>query len=153
MPSSNSPSTDTELSPGSSGVVLAPSYGVALGVIGLGLGALGLLPLWGGAFWLSLSVALLGLFLLLQTSLLRLEFGGDAMLVWRQQTLLRSFPYAEWLGWKLFWPGLPALFYFREQRSIHLLPLLFDAATLREQLAQHLGQLNAAERSDSDRDD
>jgi len=44
------------------------------------------------------------------------------------------------------------LFYFREQRSIHLLPILFDAATLREQLDQHLGQLTGAERSESPRD-
>jgi hypothetical protein len=31
------------------------------------------------------------------------------------------------------------LFYFREQRSIHLLPVLFDATTLREQLNRHTG--------------
>ena len=30
------------------------------------------------------------------------------------------------------------LFYFREQRSIHLLPVLFDATSLREQLDHHL---------------
>ncbi|MFM7314541.1 MAG: DUF3119 family protein [Cyanobium sp.] len=30
------------------------------------------------------------------------------------------------------------LFYFREQRSIHLLPVLFDASTLREQLELHV---------------
>lgn len=136
------------LSPGSSGVVLAPRIGVPLGVIGLGLACLGLLPLWGGALWLSLGVALFGLFLLLQTWLLRLEFGPDALLVWRQQTLLRRFPYAAWLAWRIFWPGLPVLFYFREQASIHLLPVLFDAATLREQLEQHLSQLSPPERSD-----
>ena len=152
MSSSHLPDCDAERSPGSSGVVLAPSYGVSLGVIGLGLAALGLVPIWSGALWLAPTVAIFGLFLLLQTSLLRLEFGSDAMLVWRQQSLLRSFPYAEWLGWKLFWPALPTLFYFREQRSIHLLPILFDAATLREQLDQHLGQLTGAERSESPRD-
>ncbi len=139
-------------SPGSSGVVLAPSFGVPLGVIGLGLAALGLMPLWSGAPWLSLGVALFGLFLLLQTSLLRLEFNQEALLVWRQQTLLRCFPYSGWLGWRLFWPALPVLFYFREQRSIHLLPVLFDAATLREQLEQHLSQPSPPERSDSSSD-
>jgi hypothetical protein len=30
------------------------------------------------------------------------------------------------------------LFYFREQRSIHLLPVLFDASTLQEQLNRHV---------------
>jgi hypothetical protein len=114
----------------------------------MGLACLGLWPLWGGAPWLGLTVAVFGLFLLLQTWLLRLEFGPDALLVWRQQSLLRRFPYAAWLGWKIFWPGVPVLFYFREQASIHLLPVLFDAATLREQLEQHLSQLSPPERSD-----
>ena len=33
------------------------------------------------------------------------------------------------------------LFYFREQRSIHFLPVLFDASTLRQQLQQRLSHL------------
>lgn len=126
-------------------VVLAPRFGVPLGVVALGLASLALLPLWAGALWLALAVSLFGLFLLLQTLLLRLEFADEALLVWRQQTLLRRFAYAEWLGWRLFWPGLPVLFYFRERQSIHLLPVLFDAATLRAQLAQRLSHLPAAD--------
>lgn len=122
-------------------MTLAPRFGVPAGVVLLGLAALGLLPLWSGALWLALVVSLFGLFLLLQTLLLRLEFSGEALLVWRQQSLLRRFPYAEWLGWRLFWPGLPVLFYFRERQSIHLLPVLFDAATLRSQLEQRLSHL------------
>jgi len=124
--------------PGSQGVVLAPRYGVPIGVVVLGLGCLALLPLWSGALWLAGVVVVLGLFLLLQTALLRLEFAPDALLVWRQTSLLRRFPYTDWLGWKLFWPALPMLFYFREQGSIHLLPVLFDARSLREQLDHHL---------------
>ena len=142
----------TSPAPGASGVVLDPAYGVSLGVIGLGLAALALLPLWAGAIWLSLVVAVFGLFLLLQTRLLRLEFGGDALLVWRQQTLLRRFPYQEWLSWTIFWPGLPVLFYFREQASIHFLPVLFDATSLRQQLEQHLSQLPPAAPPDSPSD-
>jgi hypothetical protein len=126
---------------GSQAVTLAPRFGVPVGVVLLGLAALGLLPLWSGALWLALTVSLFGLFLLLQTLLLRLEFNGEALLVWRQQTLLRRFPYAEWLGWRLFWPGVPVLFYFRERQSIHLLPVLFDAATLRSQLEERLSHL------------
>jgi len=143
---------DPSATPGSSGIVLAPRFGVPLGVIALGLAALTLRPWWSGAIWLVASVAVFGLFLLLQTSLLRLEFGSDALLVWRQQSLLRRFPYAAWLGWTLFWPGLPVLFYFREQRSIHLLPVLFDAATLRQQLEQHVSLPNAMEPPDSPSD-
>ena len=127
--------------PGSQAVVLAPRYGVPIAVVVLGLACLALLPLWGGSLWLAGGLVVFGLFLLLQTALLRLEFTPDALLVWRQTSLLRRFPYADWLGWKLFWPALPVLFYFREQRSIHLLPVLFDATSLREQLDHHLSSL------------
>ena len=123
------------------GVILAPRPWVPLGVVALGLACLLLLPLWGGAAWLALVVGLFGLFLLLQSQLLRLQFTADALLVWNRQSLLRRFPYEGWLGWRLFWGPLPVLFYFREQRSIHLLPVLFDATTLRQQLQQHLSAL------------
>ena len=123
------------------GVILAPRPWVPLGVVALGLACLLLLPLWGWATWLALAVGLFGLFLLLQSQLLRLQFTSDALLVWNRQSLLRRFPYEAWLGWRLFWGPLPVLFYFREQRSIHLLPVLFDATTLRQQLRQHLSAL------------
>jgi hypothetical protein len=120
------------------GEVLRPSAAVPAGVIVLGSACLALRPLWGGAPWLAGTVVLFGLFLLLQALLLRLEFNGDSLLVWRRATLIRRFPYAAWLGWRLFWPLLPVLFYFREERSIHLLPVLFDPAGLQRQLRQHL---------------
>lgn len=123
------------------GVTLAPRVWVPLGVVALGLALLPVAPRWGGVPVLALLVSLFGLFLLLQSQLLRLQFSEEALLVWRQQSLLRRFPYAEWLGWKLFWGPLPVLFYFREQRSIHLLPVLFDATTLREQLTRRLSAL------------
>ncbi len=130
-------------------VLLSPHYGVAVGMTGLGLACLALLPLWTGALWLALAVSLLGLFLVLQTALLRLEFNGEALLVRRGGQELRRFPYDAWLGWRLFWPGLPVIFYFREQQSIHLLPVLFNAASLREQLQSRLPQLNPAAAADS----
>jgi hypothetical protein len=122
---------------------LSPHYGVALAVVILGLAALALQPLWSPAPLLALAISGFGLFLLLQTSLLRLEFSDDALLVRRRDALLRRFPYSEWKGWRLFWPGLPALFYFREERSIHLLPVLFDPAALQSQLRQRLPHLAA----------
>ncbi len=122
---------------------LSPHYGVAIAVVVLGLSLLALQPLWSAAPLLALAVSGFGLFLLLQTTLLRLEFSADALLVRRGETLLRRFPYSEWKGWRLFWPGLPALFYFREERSIHLLPVLFDPATLQSQLRQRLPHLAA----------
>jgi hypothetical protein len=83
-------------------------------------------------------VCLFGLFLLVQSQILRLQFSAEALLVWRGESVLRSFPYSAWLGWKLFWGPVPVLFYFREQQSIHLLPVLFDATSLREQLNRHI---------------
>ena len=117
------------------GVILAPRPWVPLGVVLLGVASLAL------SVWAALVVGLFGLFLLLQSQLLRLQFSAEALLVWRGASLLRRFPYDAWLGWRLFWGPLPVLFYFREQRSIHLLPVLFDATTLRQQLRQHLSAL------------
>jgi hypothetical protein len=116
----------------SQGVILAPSPWLPLAVVALGLAGL-LINL-----WLALVLSLFGLFLLIQSQILRLQFSADALLVWRGSTVLRRFPYSEWLNWIVFWPALPVLFYFREQRSIHFLPVLFDANTLREQLNHHV---------------
>jgi len=134
-PSSPATSAGTAGSPlpdPAQGVILAPRPWVPLGVVLLGVASLAL------NLWAALVVGLFGLFLLLQSQLLRLQFSAEALLVWRGASLLRSFPYSDWLGWKLFWHHLPVLFYFREQRSIHLLPVLFDATTLREQLNLHV---------------
>jgi hypothetical protein len=126
-------------------VVLAPRFWLPLAVVVLGLAVLPLAWLWAPALWLGLVLSLFGLFLLVQSALLRLAFSDDALLVWRQQTLLRRFPYSDWLGWKLFWPGVPVLFYFREEKSIHLLPVLFDATALRQQLETRLPQLSTTD--------
>lgn len=127
-----------------SGVTLEPRYWVPLGVIVLALALLPLRPLLGAPLWPAALLALFGLFLAVQTRQLRLQFGDDELLVRRNDTVIRRFPYAAWLGWRLFWPGLPVLLYFREERSIHLLPVLFDAAALRLQLEQHLGDRGAS---------
>jgi len=120
-------------------VVLAPRFWVPLGVVLLGLGLLPLQAQWQPALWLSLVISLFGLFLLVQTTLLRLVFTAEALDVQRQGTVLRRFPYSDWISWRVFVPTVPVLFYFREQRSIHLLPMLFDAAALRQQLETRLG--------------
>ena len=91
--------------------------------------------------WPTLVVALFSLFLLLQAYSLRLEFCADTLVVWRGSQELRRFPYQDWLGWRLFAPWLPGLFYFREVKSIHLLPILFDAEELKRQLQRRLGAL------------
>lgn len=137
----SSPPSPPVGAPSGASVSLEPRYWVPLGVTLLGPALLALQPLWGQVRWLTLALVLFGGFLLLQARLLRLEFAAEDLVVWRGAKELRRFPYASWLGWRLFWPGLPVLFYFREERSIHLLPVLFDATGLKEQLAQRLAHL------------
>jgi hypothetical protein len=122
-------------------VILAPRPWLPLGILALGLALLPLQRLWGGAAIAAGVVGLLGLFLLLQTLLLRLQFSDEALLVWSRSRLLRRFPYSDWLGWTVFWGPLPVLFYFRERQSPHLLPVIFDATALRQQLELHLSAL------------
>jgi hypothetical protein len=133
----HSPPTPSDPASGST-VTLAPRYWVPMGVTLLGPAALLSSPLWDGARWLCLALVVFGGFLLLQAGLLRLRFTDDALLVLRLEKEIRRFPYAEWTGWRIFWPPLPVLFYFREIRSLHLLPVLFDATELRSQLEQRV---------------
>ncbi len=101
-------------------VELAPSYTIAIAVVAIGL-AVSFLQLIVGAV-----VALFGVFLLVQTVLLRLRFTPTALDVYRGETMIRSFPYSEWSHWEIFWSPVPILFYFREVKSIHFLPIIFD---------------------------
>ena len=112
---------------------LQPRFWVPLGVVGLGL-ACGLLS------WIAAAVVVLfGCFLMLQTALLRLRFEAEALVVTRSGDEIRRFPYSDWMGWRVFWPAVPVLFYFREVKSIHFLPMLFDAKALNEQLTTRIG--------------
>ena len=112
---------------------LQPRFWVPLGVVALGL-ACGLLS------WIAAAVVVLfGCFLMLQTALLRLRFEAEALVVTRSGDEIRRFPYSDWMGWRVFWPAVPVLFYFREVNSIHFLPMLFDANALREQLTTRIG--------------
>ena len=92
----------------------------------------------------TLVVGLFSVFLLVQTYILKLEFSEDDLVVWRGQKELRRFPFSEWMSWRLFAPWLPGLFYFRETKSIHFLPILFNPAELQEQLQQRVGKLEQA---------
>lgn len=111
-------------------VELAPSYAIPLVLI------VAAMPLLLVQAWVSLAIALFGLFLLFQTVTLRLYFTATDLDIYRGTTLLRRFPYREWQNWRIFWPGVPILFYFREVNSIHFLPILFDPKMLRTCLEQ-----------------
>jgi Protein of unknown function (DUF3119) len=111
-------------------VELAPSFAIP---IALGLAAI---PLFLLNPWVSGAIALFALFLLIQTATLRLCFTATALDIYRGESLLRNFPYADWQNWEIFWFKVPILFYFKEVKSIHFLPILFDAKVLRTCLEQ-----------------
>jgi hypothetical protein len=107
-------------------IELPPNYVLAVALIGLAL-LIAFVQVWVG-----LAIGLFGLFLLIQTALIRLKFSETALEVYRGSTQIRQFPYQDWQNWQIFWAGLPILFYFREVNSIHFLPILFDPKLLRE---------------------
>ena len=125
------PSTETN------SVIISPSPRLPLLILLLSA-SLWFLPL---SPWPTLVVGLFSVFLLVQTYILKLEFSEEDLVVWRGQEELRRFPFNEWMSWRLFAPWLPGLFYFRESKSIHFLPILFNPAELQEQLEQRVGQL------------
>jgi hypothetical protein len=101
-------------------VELAPDYRLSLAFVLLGVA---LLPL---QLWVGLVVGLFGFFLFLQAKILRLKFTETALVVERAGQEIRCFPYQDWQNWRIFWQPVPILFYFKEVKSIHFLPVIFD---------------------------
>jgi hypothetical protein len=107
-------------------IELAPSYKIPLVL------AIAAIPFLWVQIWVGLAIALFGLFLTVQTATIRLRFTPSDLDVYRSDKLLRRFPYQDWSHWQIFWEPFPILFYFREVKSIHFLPMLFDAPTLKQ---------------------
>ncbi len=124
MTSAASSSTSTQT------IELAPSYTLPLVLV------FAALPLLLVQLWVSLAIGLFGLFLLFQAVTIRLQFSQTALDIYRSETLIRSFPYQDWQNWRIFWPSVPILFYFKEVKSIHFLPILFDPKMLKTCLEQ-----------------
>ncbi|MGB3405307.1 MAG: DUF3119 family protein [Microcoleaceae cyanobacterium] len=116
-------------------VELSPSYAIPIILVIAAIPMLLLQP------WLALGIALFGVFLLLQTVTIRLQFTPTDLDVYRSGKLIRRFPYQDWLNWEIFWSPLPILFYFREVNSIHFLPIIFDAKSLRMCLEKYCGEM------------
>ncbi|MEM9090495.1 MAG: DUF3119 family protein [Cyanobacteria bacterium P01_F01_bin.53] len=110
---------------------LTPSFKLPIGIVLLSL------PLLFVQLGVGIVIALLGLFLLYQTTTIRLKFTPTALEVLRNENILKTFPYAEWESWTIFWPPVPILFYFKEVNSIHFLPVLFSPEELRDRLQTH----------------
>lgn len=121
---------NTSLVTDSTSVQLAPSYKIPLVLI------VAAIPILFVQVWVGGAIALFGLFLTFQTATLRLFFTESALDIYRGETLIRRFPYQEWQNWRIFWSRVPILFYFKEVKSIHFLPIIFDPRTLKTSLEQ-----------------
>ena len=106
-------------------VVLEPRYWVPIGVATLGMALAAFINL-----WIGLPIVLLGSFLGFQAITIQIRFTATAFELYRGDNLLRQFPYADWQDWQILFPPVPILFYFKEVKSIHFMPMLFDARTL-----------------------
>ena len=107
-------------------VELKPSYNIPIVLI---IGSIPLLVI--GQLLAGGIIGLFGLFLMYQAVTLRLQFTATDLDLVRGDDLLRRFPYSEWQNWRIFWNAIPILFYFKETKSIHFLPILFDPKTLK----------------------
>lgn len=117
--------TKTYASNAASTVELKPSYNIPVVLVIAAIPLILVQPIVGGAF------ALFGLFLMFQAVTLRLQFTATDLDIYRGEKLIRRFPYQEWQNWRIFWNGVPILFYFKEVKSIHFLPIIFDPNTLK----------------------
>lgn len=106
-------------------VELKPNYNIPVVLVVAAVGLLLVQP------WVGSLVALFGLFLMFQAVTLRLVFTTTDLDIYRGEKLIRRFPYQEWQNWRIFWSAVPILFYFKEVKSIHFLPIIFDPKTLK----------------------
>jgi Protein of unknown function (DUF3119) len=113
-------------------IQLEPSFAIPVTLVFLAV------PILFVQVWVGGAIALFGLFLLLQAVTLRLIFTATDLDIYRSETLIRRFPFQDWQNWRIFWPSFPVLFYFKEVKSIHFLPILFNPKTLQTCLEKHL---------------
>ena len=111
-------------------IELAPSFTIPIVLV------LAAIPLLFVQKWVSLPLSVFGLFLMYQAATIRLQFTLTDLDIYRSSNLIRKFPFREWQNWRIFWPAVPILFYFKEINSIHFLPVLFDRKMLQTCLEQ-----------------
>jgi hypothetical protein len=91
------------------------------------------------SIWITGVMSLFAIFLATQTATLRLTFTDAALEIYRGHQRIRLFPYQDWLHWEIYQPAVPVLLYFREVKSIHFLPILFNPKQLQQALETHVG--------------
>ena len=85
-------------------------------------------------YWPTIVSGSFSFFLLLQTFTLRIKITNEDFVVLQLGKEIRTFPFKNWISWKLFFPIIPVIFYFREKSSPHLLPILFNPEQLKNEL-------------------
>ena len=129
-------------------VILPPSYRLPILIIFTGL----LFLITPFHPWPTIIISSFGFFLLLQSFTLKLKFTNNDLIVMQLGNELRRFPFKNWIAWRIILPKLPGFLYFREEASPHLLPVLFEVSSLKEQLrlrVKHLEIEKAVESSNS----
>ena len=129
-------------------VILPPSYRLPILIIFTGL----LFLITPFHPWPTIIISSFGFFLLLQSFTLKLKFTNDDLIVMQLGNELRRFPFKNWIAWRIILPKLPGFLYFREEASPHLLPVLFEVSSLKEQLrlrVKHLEIEKAVESSNA----
>ena len=91
--------------------------------------------------WPTIVSGSFSFFLLLQAFTLRIKITKEDFIVLQLGKEIRTFPFKNWISWKLFLPQLPGIFYFREESSPHLLPILFNPKQLKKELINRVGSL------------
>tara|TARA_B100000963_G_scaffold42242_1_gene31440 strand:- start:209 stop:616 length:408 start_codon:yes stop_codon:yes gene_type:complete len=91
--------------------------------------------------WPTIISGSFSFFLLLQAFTLRINITKEDFVVLQLGKEIRRFPFKNWISWKLFLPGLPGIFYFRETASPHLLPILFNPKQLKDELLKKVDSL------------
>ena len=112
-------------------ITLKPSYNIPIILVIVAI------PLTIFQPFVGIVIALFGLFLMFQAVFIKLKFTPTALEVYRSDKLIRQFPYQQWENWAIFWQPVPILLYFKEIKSIHFLPIIFNAKTLRECLEKY----------------
>ena len=118
-------------------VILTPMHRLPILIVLIGIFIL-LMPL---PLWIGVLTGLFGIFLLIQSFTLKIKFTSEALVVLQLSKEIRCFPFSNWIAWRIFFPELPGILYFRETASPHLLPILFDRVELENQLKSHVGNL------------
>ena len=126
-------------------VILSPSYRLPFFIIFLGLFFL-ITPF---QPWPTIIISSFGFFLLLQSFTLKLKFTNKDLIVMQLGNELRRFPFKNWIAWRIILPELPGFLYFREEASPHLLPILFEVNSLKEQLKLRVKDLEIQKEVDS----